>query len=122
MLARQLLMAFSGVFVVLFYAASFALIRKFHPPLRGDIGYGIWVEFTSWALVILLPLSIWLGELWFKRTFRSWIPQFLLLAALLAWSADVVSFHPLRAGLFLACVCSSLLYRFIVYKAFPLTQ
>ncbi len=115
-LVYHLLIALSGAFVCVLYDVSFTLIQGVHASVRGDIAYGIWVQVAAWVLFILLPLSIWLGELWFKRSFKSWLPHIVLLGALLYWSLDVFRAHPLKAALFMVCALCSVPYRFILLK------
>lgn len=109
-------MSLTGVFVMIAYDLFAALLEHFLHPGRHDmLGFGIYLHFTGWALVILLPLCIGLGELWWND-YKRYIPHCLLLIALVWWSMDSLTYHPNRTLLFLACASASLPMRLLIDK------
>jgi hypothetical protein len=83
------------------------------PVAHGMLGYGIFLRHMGWGCILVLPLSIGSGELWFKDAKR-YIPHAFLLIALSIYSAGIGSIHPYRTVLFLACAYLTLPLRWLI--------
>lgn len=77
------------------------------PVTRGMLGFGHYLHYTSWFFVILLPLCIFLGNMWWRDR-RRYLPHLALLIVLLLWSMNVWDNHPNRTLLFVACCWATL--------------
>lgn len=92
-------------------AALVELIMK--PSSHVMLDFGIYLWYTAWGFILVLPMCIGLGELWFKD-FRRYIPHILLLITLSIWSANTWLIHPTRTLLFLTCVFLTLPLRWFI--------
>lgn len=72
------------------------------PVKHHMLGIGIGIHFAGWALVLLFPITSWLGDLWWNDR-RRYVINVLLLIALTVFIAPNWSTHPYRALFFLAC-------------------
>jgi hypothetical protein len=77
------------------------------------LGFGIGVKFAGWALVLLFPITSWLGELWWKDR-RRYLFNLLLLIALTVFLSSNLATHPYRTLLFLACSWATLPCRSLI--------
>jgi hypothetical protein len=83
-------------------------------PVKHDmLGIGIGIHFAGWALVLLFPITSWLGDLWWNDR-RRYVINVLLLIALTVFIAPNWSTHPYRTLLFLACCWSTLPLRWLI--------
>lgn len=113
---RVLLLLILGAVLMLAYDVLTALIGSIRQPIKHDmLGFGIYVYYTGWAFVVLLPLSIGLGELWWKDRKR-FIPHVALLIVLMIWSHATFTYHPFRTLLFLVCALLSLPLRWVIQR------
>lgn len=83
------------------------------PFKRNMLSFGIGIHFAGWALVLLLPITSWLGDLWWNDR-RRYVINVLLLIALTVFIAPNWSTHPYRTLLFLACCWSTLPLRWLI--------
>ncbi len=77
------------------------------------LGFGIGVKFAGWALVLLFPITSWLGELWWKDR-RRYLFNLLLLIALTVFLSSNLATHPYRTLLFLACCWATLPLQWLI--------
>jgi hypothetical protein len=113
-LLRIALLSTLGLIALIIHDLLASLIEYLkEPTYHGMLGYGILLSYTGWVFIIILPISIGLGELWFKDV-KKYIPHILLLIALSIWSANIWPIHPYRTSLFLACTFLTLPLRWLV--------
>ncbi len=113
---RVVLLTVLGLIATICYELLATSIDRFVSPVKHDmLGFGIYIHFTSVAFMLLLPLSIGLGELWWADR-RRYIPQVILLVALLIWSVSAWQSHPSRTLLFVACSWATIPMRWIPRK------
>ena len=86
----------------------------FAMPQKHDmLGFGIGIHFAGWAIVLLFPLTSWLGDLWWNDR-RRYLINALLLMAVTVFIAPNWSTHPYRTLLFLACCWCTLPLRWLI--------
>jgi hypothetical protein len=83
------------------------------PFKRNMLSFGIGIDLAGWALVLLFPITSWLGDLWCNDR-RRYVINVLLLIALTAFIATNWSTHPYRTLLFLGCCWSTLPLRWLI--------
>lgn len=83
------------------------------PFERNMLSFGIGIHFAGWALVLLFPITSWLGDLWWNDR-RRYVINVLLLIALTVFIAPNWSTHPYRTLFFLACCWSMLPLRWLI--------
>lgn len=91
-----------------------ALFLNLVRPVQHDLlGFGIHIHFTSLLFIVILPLCIFLGNMWWSDR-RRYFPHTMLLVALAIWSIDVWEVHPNRTLLFVVCCSTSLPMRWMI--------
>jgi hypothetical protein len=85
------------------------------PVTHGMLGFGHYLHYTSCFFVILLPLCIFLGNMWWTDR-RRYLPHFALLIALVFWSLNVWDDHPNRSLLFVSCCWATLPIRWLIER------
>ena len=109
---RIVILALLGLIVPTMYDLLALLISQFHTSrVHSLLGFGIWYHYTSYALILALPVSIGVGQLWFKWNWKRWMPHLILLVGLAVWASYPASSHPLRTGLFMVCAFFSIVVR-----------
>lgn len=83
------------------------------PVKHNMLGFGLYLHYTGLALIILLPLCIFLGNMWWTER-RRYLPHLALLVALVFWSVGVWEYHPNRTLLYLACCWATLPMRLLI--------
>ena len=79
------------------------------------LGFGVHNHYTGWAFVILLPLCIFLSNMWWTDR-RRYLPHLALLIVLLLWSMNVWDNHPNQTLLFVACCWATLPIRWTIER------
>jgi hypothetical protein len=93
------------------------LYERYATPVKhGMLGFRLYRHYTSWFFVILLPLCIFLGNMWWKDR-RRYLFDVLLLIALTIFSLPNWSWHPYRTLLWLACVWAALPAHMLIHKS-----
>lgn len=83
------------------------------PVKHNMLGFGLYLHYTGLALILLLPLCIFLGNMWWTDR-RRYLPHLTLLVVLGIWSMGVGEYHPKRTLLFLACCWATLPCRSLI--------
>lgn len=89
------------------------LYERYAKPVKHSmLGFGLYLHYTGWFIVILLPLCIFLGNMWWTDR-RRYLPHLALLVALGFWSMGAWASHPNRTLLFLVCCWATLPLRWL---------
>ncbi len=98
------------------------LYEHFAAPLKyGMLGFGLGTHFASFAFILLLPVSILLGNMWWQDR-RRYLFDVLVLTALTIFILPNWSWHPNRTLLWLACVWAALPARMLIDHHWGKTQ
>ena len=115
---RIALLSALGLIVSFAHGLVVVLIEFMVKPYHQDmLGFGIFLRCVDWGFILVLPLCIGLGELWFKDLKR-YIPHVLLLTAFIIWSANVWPIHPNRTLLLLTFAFLTLPLRWLIDRTF----
>ncbi|MCB9165838.1 MAG: hypothetical protein H6592_15610 [Flavobacteriales bacterium] len=101
--------------VCMFGYDIFVALYEHHtmPVKHNMLGFSIGVRIVGWFLVLLLPVTSWLGDLWWKDR-RRYLFNLLLLIALSMYLLLGWSIHPLRTLLLLSCCWATLPLRLLI--------
>ncbi len=83
------------------------------PVKHSMLGFGLYLQYTGWFFTLLLPVCIFLGNMWGTDR-RRYLPHLVLLVALLFWSKGAWASHPNRTLLFLVCCWVTLPMRWLI--------
>jgi hypothetical protein len=92
------------------------LYERYAMPVKhGMLSFGLYLHYTGWFFVILLPLCIFLGNMWWTDR-RRYLPHLVLLVALVLWSMGAWASHPNRTLLFLVCCWATLPLQWVINR------
>lgn len=90
------------------------LYERYAMPVKHDmLDFGIGTLFASLVFILLLPVSILLGNMWWQDR-RRYLFDVLLLIALTIFILPNWSWHPNRTLLWIACVWAALPARMLI--------